>query len=114
MTTAAHKACLRRSGFGRQETALWTCKDGRKVRICDMSDQHLLNAIALLERTAPVRLSQEISAAYSCLSSLRGDMAQFCCEQDIDKMEKTDPIDFLEETMPIYRKLLNDKERRGL
>ena len=34
----------------RKVTKKWTCKDGSKVRICDMSDTHLVNAYKYLDR----------------------------------------------------------------
>lgn len=33
----------------KKQTKLWTQGDGKKIRVCDMSDQHLNNAIQLLE-----------------------------------------------------------------
>ena len=34
----------------RKVTKKWTCKDGSKVRICDMSDTHLVNAYKFLDK----------------------------------------------------------------
>jgi predicted component of type VI protein secretion system len=96
------------------QTAIWTCRDGRKVRVCDMSDRHLLNTIAMLERNAAQELSEGISAAYSVAASLQGEMASFYADQDINRMEQMSPGDLLRQTVPIYEKLLADKERRGL
>lgn len=95
-------------------TRIWKCKDGRKVRVCDMTDSHLLNTIAMLERNASALLAQEISAAYSCLSMLQGEMATYYCERDIDRLEETSPGEFLEATQPIYTHLCNEADRRKL
>ena len=35
-------------------TTEWTCADQRRVRICDMTDQHLLNTIRVLRRMSPL------------------------------------------------------------
>lgn len=59
-------------------------------------------------------LAQEISAAYSVLCGLRGEMAQFCCEQDIDRMEEMSPEEFIEDRCPIYAVMVKEAERRGL
>lgn len=90
----------------RKVTTKWTQRDGNKIRICDMSDRHLINTIRFLKRVN----QDEISAAYSCLSCLQGEMAQFFAEQDIDRMEDTP----LEDRLPIYGKLLDEAQRREL
>jgi len=96
----------------KKQTALWTTKSGERIRICDMSDQHLNNTMALLERYASKMLSEERNAAYSVLASLQGEMAQYYCEQDIDRLEETEPSDWLYEHMPIYEKMCHEKWRR--
>ncbi len=98
----------------RKQTAVWTCRDGRKVRVCDMDDRHLLNTIAMMERNAAKELAECISAAYSMAAGLQGEMASYYADQDIDRMERTSPEEYLEREMPIYEKLMAEKERRNL
>lgn len=98
----------------RKQTAIWVTKDKQRIRICDMTNSHLLNTIAMLERSAAKFLATEISSAYSVLCSLQGEMAQFCCEQDIRSLEETDASDWLYEHSAVYPKLLLEKERRKL
>lgn len=42
-----------RWGKSEGRKSIWTCKDGTKVRIMDMSDSHLVNAINMLKRKCP-------------------------------------------------------------
>jgi len=98
----------------RKQTALWTCKDGTRLRICDMEDSHLLNTIRLCMRVARHRLSLEINAGYSVLSTLQGEMATLFCEQDLDRLEDMTPDEYLCQTFPLYEKLLAELERRKL
>lgn len=97
----------------RKQTALWTTKNGTKLRICDMGDSHLVNAIKLCQRKAASELTEEIGAAYGVLAGLNGEMAQFYCEQDIARMEESHPDDFLE-SFPLFEKLCLEAERRGI
>lgn len=40
-------------GISEGRKSIWTCKDGSKVRIKDMSDSHLQSTIKLLEKKVP-------------------------------------------------------------
>jgi len=79
-----------------------------------MSDQHLINTIRMLLRVATADLHENISAAYSALFSLQGEMAQFYCEQDIDRMEDTSPEELLSDKLPIFDRMILEAKRRGL
>lgn len=98
----------------RKQTAVWTTRDGRKVRLCDMADSHLLNTIKYLKKRTEARLAAEIALGYRVLCGLQGEMAQLCVEQDLDRLESEDPESFLLEHFPLYEKLLLEAERRKL
>ena len=38
----------------RKQTKLWTMRDGTKIRICDMTNSHLVNTMRMLKRGAMV------------------------------------------------------------
>lgn len=94
--------------------AKWTTKTGQKIRICDMTDSHLCNTIAMIERNAPKYQAADISAGYSTLSCLQGEMATYCAEQELDRLEETSPEDYIRETHPLYEKLCKERDRRKL
>ena len=88
---------------------LWTCKDGTKVRIKDMSDRHLQNAAQLILRSA----SRARSHALLTYPDFNGEMAQLLAEQEWDKLDAMTDEDFAESEMPIYKDLVEEIERRG-
>lgn len=96
----------------RKITTIWKCKNGTKVRICDMTDSHLVNTINMLERFAKNKVSQELSCAFSVEPFLTGDIAIFTIENNIDNLMEDDSYErFLP---PIYNKLLEEQTRRTL
>jgi hypothetical protein len=44
----------------RKQTALWKTSYGQSIRICDMTDSHLSNAIRMFRRAAPRLLSNAL------------------------------------------------------
>jgi len=94
----------------RKQTKRWTMKDGKKIRICDMSDCHLANAIAMLEKIAKIAEPEYEAAAWSFLCSLRGEYAIMAAEQEIDNLMENglDPC----EISPLYNNLVKEQTRR--
>lgn len=94
----------------RKQTKLWTTKDSSKLRICDMSDEHLLNTIRMLQRFGE---TQRINATvfYTTCLGPQGEMAQDCFNQEFDTVLESTFEDYVPE---IYRNLVEDAERRGL
>ncbi len=77
-----------------------------------MTDSHLLNTIALIERKTAAQQHENLMAAYRVYGTLSGEMATYYCEQDIDVMEE-DP-NGEEELPPIYWDMKNEVEQRKL
>lgn len=71
----------------RKRTGYWSTRDERKIRICDITDRHLANIIKHLERQFEAQKEDLVRSMHDTLSTLQGDMAQFCMEGVIDKVE---------------------------
>jgi len=95
----------------RKQTKLWTTQDGNRIRLCDMSDEHLLNTIKFLQRKAKELYKDELAAGYSILSSLGGEAAIDHCEGTLQMIEEEGADYYLPD---IYYNMLDEKERRGL
>jgi len=86
-------------------TKKWTTADGQKVRICDMSDDHLLNAVAACQR-----IHEQAVRAMPFPSFITGEEASFLAEWGYDNFLQSGP----EESFQLYEDLCLDAERRGL
>ena len=94
----------------RKQTKVWTTKDGRRIRICNMSSVHISNTIAMLERKTELVTEAMLDEAYGLTSFLQGEMAQFSIECDIRRLEEgVSPS----ELFPIYENLILERERRN-
>ena len=87
----------------RKVTKKWTQKDGTKIRICDMSDSHLVSTIKMLKRSHQAT----ISAAYSFESTLSGEMACDAMESEIASLES------VESDCPLFEDLTDEFIRRN-
>jgi signal recognition particle subunit SEC65 len=93
----------------RKQTSKWTTKDGTKVRLCDMSDSHLHNAINIVEKAAELKRRDNLLFYLGCPEPT-GDMAQLAFDREVDNAIDATMEDFLPE---IHNKLILEKERRG-
>lgn len=73
----------------------WTTKDGRKINIKDMSDDHLRNAVAMLRRQGFVG-ADEYALAIGSAFSMSGEMAQYYAEQSVADMMPSQCLDAME------------------
>ena len=81
---------------------LWKMRNGESIEMSDMSDYHLDNTVAMLERAGFVTINAYLDClAYSCAGDTP-DGAQMAAESEVDRMQ----------TNPAYEALLDEKERR--
>ncbi len=92
----------------KKSTKLWTQKNGEKIRICDMTDSHLVNAIKFLNKKAN---NNRFEIPYP---SFQGEMAQYYAESQHDNMMEANVEDLTEEMYPLYSDLMDEAERRKL
>ena len=82
-------------------TKKWLCKDGRKVRIKDMTDTHLANTIKFLEKA-------HLAILDTPPPDFQGEMAQMYADQEYNAlMDST-----VEDYFPIVRDMKEDFEKR--
>lgn len=93
----------------RKATKKWTTKDGRKIRICDMTDEHLLNTIRLLERFAERKRDSQIAFLINYYPL--GEMAQLDCDRAMDEVIESSTLDYVPD---IYWGLIDEKNRREI
>ena len=85
---------------------MWVQKDGKKIRIKNMADSHLLNTIAMLERNARATYESEVNACMSI--SFQGEIASY----NQDHFLST--IDFDDYLPDIYYDLHHEARKRKL
>jgi hypothetical protein len=88
---------------------IWETKDGRRVRVRDMEDGHLVNTIHLLNRAYERRL---LSLAFLIdgPGGPQGDGAQDCAAREMATAEECGPgLEY-----PTYDALCDEADRRRL
>ena len=93
-----------------KQTKQWTTKDGRKLRICDMGDGHLISTIAMLQRAAEAKRIYN-SVYYATCTGPTGDMASLAFDQECEGIWDSEWEDWVPD---IHGNLVADAERRGL
>jgi len=80
---------------------IWTCKDGREIKIRDMDDRHLANTIRFLEKSHAVALNSDPPM-------FQGEMAQFFADIEYSALMHSG----VQDLFPIYDDLVEEQERR--
>jgi hypothetical protein len=86
----------------------WKMRDGKTIKICEMTDSHLANTIAFILRVArKARADLE-----SCPPMFQGEMAQMHADQEYDNLLSMDDDDFAEEIFPAFPFLCEERALR--
>lgn len=88
----------------KKEDPAWKTKDGRVIRICNMTNSHLLNTIRFLEQK---HFELMFTMPYP---NFNGEMAQMCAEQEWDQLQNSNP----EDVYPILSAMYEEVEQRGI
>lgn len=93
----------------RKQTAVWTTREGQRLRLCDMADSHLLNTLRFLKRAVH---AQEVALVLSA-PAMNGEQAQYAQDQAFDEV-MCEPEEHECAMPPIYDKMLVEAKRSGL
>ena len=88
--------------------ATWTTRDGRVLRIVDMSDNHLINTIRMLRRKYVAKLATTV-AWYATCTGPQGDMASVAFDQEFDRLAEDDWRSVAD---PMFWQLVAESKRR--
>lgn len=91
----------------------WTTARGEEIPLRDMTEAHIRNCLALMERNIEYMRFQKISKAYQFQSFLHGDGAIDAVESEISMMEMMDEANFLSTYIPHYKALKLELQRRN-
>ena len=89
---------------------MWKTKDGKKIRIKDMTDSHLLNTMKFLQRNALNTLFK----LDSCSNFDEDSMAFAIHEDAIEDLIEMDENERTEEFYPIYCDMYKEALKRKL
>ena len=82
------------------------------MKLSEMSDNHLINAIAYLRKNIDNYRGNAINSGYQTLCAVQGEQAQLDIEQGINYYERASRQELLTEMG--YYKLLAEKRKRKL
>ena len=94
----------------KKQTKLWKTKDGQKIRICDMTDNHLANTIDMFYRYVRHKETYYLLLGYQALATLRGEMALMGMENNVASLEENGLGPY--EEVPILENLELEQQRR--
>lgn len=93
---------------------VWVTRDGERIPVKKMTDNHLCNTIKLLLHAAPghkLREERELSRA---MDVVHGDAATLAVENEYYMLSEMSIEDYLDMRVPTWEALLNEAVKRGL
>lgn len=103
------------------EKTIWTTKNGRKLPICELETDHLINIVKMLARQAEGIRQKESSALWSTHIDLQGEMALDHLYQelaywdgDLDDEIQSSPVWDLLESLPWWDALEKECQKRHI
>jgi len=97
----------------RKQTRKWKQKDGTKIRICDMSDLHLINTIDLLHRYAKAYKDCRLKSLHELELMFHSELALEDIENEIEFILDTEDKEYIPAD-GMYETLVLELERRDL
>lgn len=92
---------------------VWVPRDGQRIPVRDMGDQHLINTIRMLRRKAPFMMMNELRQMDRYIRDAP-DGAAMGCESEADALINLSDDEYLSRTLPTFPALLAEAEKRGL
>jgi hypothetical protein len=89
----------------------WTTKTGEIIPIRKMTDSHLANAIACMERVAASRANWDANGLAVFGGSVNGEQAGYAIDAALDALEEHGADLYLEGD-PMYEALIAEQDRR--
>lgn len=83
-----------------------------RIRICDMTDHHLLNTIILIRKMCELQYHYALDSAVLLEGTLNGEAAIDSINREIAQLEERGPDPY--EFCSLYESLMDDAYRRGL
>jgi len=92
----------------------WVTADHKQVKIVDMSNYHLLNALRLLHRRIRVFIDRHLAYYKDADTMTHTDLATEHIASQIDYWDNIDPHDLLMDYEPSYPTMIDELNNRGL
>ncbi|MGH7183499.1 MAG: hypothetical protein ACREJN_16190 [Nitrospiraceae bacterium] len=96
------------------DPTVWTTKQGKRIKILDMPDDHLSNLISLLIRTAKINKFANLILMSNALALLQGEEARIAAEHEMDRLEATNVYFLLQSQYPQWDYLVSAAFNRNL